>query len=108
MVLAIHAQMTTDPTGSDLLFFACPYSSFVSSRIMVSAAGSSGAFTLYAVPSGDTDGPASHHLLYNAFVVSANTTLEVPPGITLEEGDELWVKGSSVLTVTLFGEGIEG
>lgn len=107
MVLAIHAQMTTEPTGTDLLFFSCPYANFVSSRILVSTA-SNGTFTLYAVPAGDTDGPATHHILYNATSVNAATTLEIPPGITLEEGDELWVKGSVAFTVTLFGEGVEG
>lgn len=105
MALAIHAQMVCDPTGTDLPLFTCPYEEFVVSRLWASTAGASCAFTLYIVPDGD-DGPAAKHMLYDARSIPANDALVTPAGITLSRGDQIWVKASATLRVTLFGEGI--
>lgn len=107
MALRIHAQMTSSPVGTDILFFHCPYEEFVSSKLFVANSGGAATFTISLVPADVDEIIGVNHNLFGGHAIAANTTIVVPPGITMQRGDTMFINGSSVdLTFTLFGEGI--
>lgn len=108
MALRIFSQITSDPALTDLLFFTCPYESFVSSRLFVCNRGAATTFGIAVVPA-DIDAvlPGAINQIYFGEAIAANTTFAVPPGITLARADQIWVAGgAATLTFTLFGEGV--
>jgi len=106
MALRIHAQMLASPANTDLLFFVCPFESFVSSKLTVCNNGGAGSFAVYAVPNGETVS-AANLIRGLGEPLAASTSVDLSSGITLSRGDALYVRSSLATTVfTLFGEGI--
>lgn len=109
MAVRIHAQVTADPAATDILLFVCPFEGFVTSRIFVcNRSGGGVTFRLAVTPHNlDATAPGASEYLYFDKAVAANDTLVVPPGLTLERGDQVWVRGSSTsVSFTLFGDGV--
>lgn len=106
MALRIHAQMMSDPAATDLLYWTCPFNSFVSSRIFVCNQGASGLFRLGIKPV-VYDALQAVNWIYFDEAIAGTTTFAVPSGITMERGDAMYIRGNNAtMSFTLFGEGI--
>lgn len=95
----------TAPTDGHLLFAASDFS-YVASVIATNTEGSNGAIYVYVIPGGSTvtTNPAEYGLIAYNLVISGYNTYETFR-FAVNQGDEVWVAGSS--GIAYYMQGIE-